>query len=236
MMSHAPSMRMGASPMSGLHSLMAPSNAAAEVLLARDTSLRELSSKTNDPFPPLPPSCLDHHDPFAAEDAVLSLAMASGSHKPQKSFFLPDSFCPDGLDSEWWSKLVGYRANKVQCEAELGVLTRRMNLLFRDVTRLEAEEKKHSDLANERLAAVQAIRRERQLAVHDTTLQLKMKAGQVEVSPPSLVSSDMSAGRLLHRTVVEEINEAVRQRGDKKVEIMTAIKDFKKVRRGAVWI
>lgn len=225
----SPSMaRVGTSPLMGVRSFMA-SSTAADALVAREASLREIYAKTSDPFPPLPPACLDHRDPYAADDALLSTAMAAGSHRPQKSFVLSDSLCPDGLDSEWWAKLVAYRAKKVQCEAELGVLTRRMNLLFKDVTRLEAEERRLATLTESSLASLQSIRRERHLAVHDTALQLKMKAGQVEVSPPSLVSSDLSEGRLLQRSVVEEINDAVRQRGEKKMEIMTAIKDFKKV-------
>lgn len=204
------------------------SNLADQALHAREATLRDVASHTLDPFPPLPSSCLDHHDPFAAEDAIIAAAMTGSHHKPNKSHLLDDSLCPEGLDAEWWFKFVQYRAKKMQCEAELGFLTRRIHLLFKDVTKLEGDEKKHGALVDERMAAVQAIRKERHLAVHDTALQLKVKAGQVEASPPSLVSSDLSFARLLHRSVVEEINEAVSQRGDKKVEVMVAIKDFKK--------
>ena len=51
---------------------------------------------------------------------------------------------------------------------------------------------------------------------------------QVEVHPPGLVSSDLSAAAFVHRSLAEALTEVVRTRGAKKVEIMTAIKEFKK--------
>jgi hypothetical protein len=51
---------------------------------------------------------------------------------------------------------------------------------------------------------------------------------QVEVQPPGLVSSDLSVAAFVHRSQVEGLNQAVHTRGAKKVEVMTAIKDFKK--------
>ena len=79
-----------------------------------------------------------------------------------------------------------------------------------------------------KMAAVASLRKERQAALHDTDLQLKLKAGQVEVQPPGMVSSDLSVAAFVHRSLVEGLNEAVHTRGAKKVEVMTAIKDFKK--------
>jgi hypothetical protein len=74
----------------------------------------------------------------------------------------------------------------------------------------------------------QARRKDRQLALHNTDLQLRLKAGQVEVEPPSLVSSDLSEARFIHSSITESLNGAVKVRGAKKMEIMTAIKDFQK--------
>lgn len=51
---------------------------------------------------------------------------------------------------------------------------------------------------------------------------------KVEVHPPGLVSSDLSAAAFVHRSSVEGLNEAIQTRGTKKVEIITAMKDFKK--------
>ena len=50
----------------------------------------------------------------------------------------------------------------------------------------------------------------------------------MEAQPPGLVSSDLSAAAFVHRSSVEGLNEAIQARGTKKVEVMTAIKDFKK--------
>ncbi len=107
-------------------------------------------------------------------------------------------------------------------------MSRQAALLQKEVAKMGAEEQGMAAKVEVKMAAIAALRRERQAAVSDTDLQLRLKAGQVEVQPPHLVSSDMGAALFIHRSLVEGLNDAVHVRGDKKVEIMTAIKDFKK--------
>ena len=42
-----------------------------------------------------------------------SVALDPDAEFPEEPEVLPDSLCPEGLDQEWWRKLVQYRARKV---------------------------------------------------------------------------------------------------------------------------
>jgi len=179
--------------------------------LARQAMLRELATTTMDPFPELPggggaAGGLDSEEPEVMED----------SHKP------------DGLDLDTWSKFVEYRAQKIRAENELKRTYSRLAILKREVPRLETQDSELEKQDNEHMAAVTQLRNERKTALYDTELQLRLKAGQVEAEPPTAVSSDMSHALFLHRKVVEGVNEVVQSKGTRKVEILTAIKDFKK--------
>lgn len=117
---------------------------------------------------------------------------------------------------------------QVHNENKQRTFTSQIALLQKEVAKLEAEETRLADETRSLMEAAAHLRKERQLALHDTDLQLRLKAGQVESEPPELVSSDLSVARFVHRSIVEGLNEAVHVRGGKKMEILTAIKDFKK--------
>ncbi len=68
------------------------------VVRRRDEMLSELAPTTHDPFPEL--LALD-----------LSIDPDAAMEEPET---LPDSYCPDGMEPEWWSKLLQYRARKVR--------------------------------------------------------------------------------------------------------------------------
>lgn len=117
---------------------------------------------------------------------------------------------------------------QVHNENKQRTFTSQIALLQKEVAKLEAEETRLAEETRSLMEAAAHLRKERQLALHDTDLQLRLKAGQVESEPPELVSSDLSVARFVHRSIVEGLNEAVHVRGGKKMEILTAIKDFKK--------
>ncbi|KAG1655669.1 hypothetical protein FOA52_011797 [Chlamydomonas sp. UWO 241] len=186
------------------------SSSAAAATAHQLSALAELSSATADPFPLLPPE------------------LSHPQEAPDEAELLNDELCPEGLDAEWWYHLQEYRGRKVRNENAVRQIASQLAILTSDVSRLESAE---SDLIAELTAGMEKAterRRERTFALHDVDMTLGLKAGQVEVEPPSLVSSDMSAGVLVYRGVAEAINDAVRARGDKKTEVMTTIKDFKK--------
>lgn len=67
-------------------------------------------------------------------------------------------------------------------------------------------------------------RQTRESLMYDLEIPLTVRQGQVEVDAPSPGDDSI----LMHRTAVERVNSVIRDHGDRKVEILTAIKDFKK--------
>lgn len=65
------------------------------------------------------------------------------------------------------------------------------------------------------------------MTMYNVEFPVELKQGQVEMQPEGL-SYDFKGGALIHRSQVEEINSLIKSKGDKKIAILTAIKDFKK--------
>ncbi|GAX77753.1 hypothetical protein CEUSTIGMA_g5196.t1 [Chlamydomonas eustigma] len=200
----------GNQPQAQATGLMTP--VTQSVLQKREEMIRELAPTTMDPFPQL-----------TSSESYLDTE--SG---PDEVEILPDSMYPEGLDLEWWNKLVQYRAKKTRSEAEIRHQAHSAALLMKEVVKMGFDEAAIAAKVEVKMAAISSLRKERQEAIHDTDLQLYLKAGLVEAEPPTVVSSDMSSAVYIHRSLVEGLNQEVHMRGDKKVEIMKAIKDFKK--------
>ena len=62
----------------------------------------------------------------------------------------------------------------------------------------------------------------------DLEVPVSLRQGQVETESQSGSVSDLNQAVLLNRKYVMDVNAIIRQKGGKKVAILTAIKDFKK--------
>ncbi|GLC44558.1 hypothetical protein PLESTM_001613000 [Pleodorina starrii] len=155
------------------------------------------------------------------------------AHSP--SVLLDPSFRPEGLDVGLWEKFVSYRAARLEAEASLRATQVDMALARRDLPELESREAALAAEMEGLMGAITALRGERRTSAYDNELQLRLLAGQVEVMPPVGSPADMSDGRLLGRGVVEALNSVVLGKGSRKVEILTAMKDFKRGIYAAQW-
>lgn len=65
------------------------------------------------------------------------------------------------------------------------------------------------------------------MTMYNVEFPARLKQGQVEMQPEGL-SYDFKGGALIHKSQVQDINSVIKSKGDKKIAILTAIKDFKK--------
>ena len=134
---------------------------------------------------------------------------------------------PEGLDPHWWNKLVEARNKKISAETEV---KRQMNLVLRMLKYLAYLTNQDNDLKN-KLENVQQeladLHSQRDYRVWDVDMSLELKQGQVEIVQ-DFVSANMEDALLLERTVVQDRNQVIEKHGGQKVDILKAIKDFKK--------
>ncbi|KAI9094382.1 hypothetical protein DFS34DRAFT_665339 [Phlyctochytrium arcticum] len=135
---------------------------------------------------------------------------------------------PEGLPPELFQSLVAHRQRKIQTEADLHSASQMLqnlqslisNLLeASDQIRMETEQ-----LTNEMNGFVEY----RFGSMFDLEVLVGLKQGQVEV-PQAPVVTDYSDAVLVHRSVVERLNEAIVALGQTKVD---ALKEMKEYRRG----
>jgi len=135
--------------------------------------------------------------------------------------------CPPGLETPWWEKLVFMREAKLETDKRL----RRQQEALAQKQRLLATLTAHEAALGERLAAkaaeLEAFLAERERLQYDVELPLLLKQGQVEAVPEE-GSSMLEDGILIGTEVVQEINRAIREQGRRKIEILEAIKEFKR--------
>jgi hypothetical protein len=134
---------------------------------------------------------------------------------------------PDGLGVEIWNKLVEVRDRKIKVEIELFNTNRNLkevqtliqNVLYEsEVIRVETEHV---------MEAITQFLDYKYLNIYNVELLLDLKQGQVEI-PQAPIVTNYSDAVLLHRSVVEALNEQVKDLGKLKVDALTEMKDYRK--------
>ncbi|GFR52048.1 hypothetical protein Agub_g14567 [Astrephomene gubernaculifera] len=148
---------------------------------------------------------------------------------------LDPSLKPEGLDQGLWERFVAYRAERLAAEAAVRAAAVDISLARRDLPELEGRESVLASEMDGLMSAITSLRTERRTSAYDNEIQLRLLAGQVEAAPPVPASADMSDARLLALSVVEALNSVVLGKGTKKVDILTAMKDFKRGIYAAQW-
>lgn len=131
---------------------------------------------------------------------------------------------PEGLPYSLWERLVEVRAHKIESELRLRAEQRLFEDMQRKLVQLQREETARARELEACQEELRGYHDRRETLLNDLEIPLTLRQGQVEVDDPEPGDDSM----LLHRSVVEKVNEVIREHGDKKVEILTAIKDFKK--------
>ena len=141
---------------------------------------------------------------------------------------------PEGLDPEWWEKLNAARETKIASEAAVKAELATVAEMEKYMLKLADEDEELKATSDTVLRNLTVLRETREQSFWDLHVPLALKQGQVEILVP-LTSSDVSDAIFLERAVVEEQNEVIKRHGSQKVDVLQAIKDFKKGIYDAQW-
>jgi hypothetical protein len=114
--------------------------------------------------------------------------------------------------------------------------TKVLQKLQRHLHNLSSEDEEIREKLAAKNKEVDDFRAAKARAEMDLEIPMTLSQGQVETEAPSDTVSDLTHAVLLNRKYIEDVNAIIRQKGSKKVAILTAIKDFKKGSYELEWI
>ncbi|KAK3269569.1 hypothetical protein CYMTET_21995 [Cymbomonas tetramitiformis] len=142
---------------------------------------------------------------------------------------------PEGVDLLWWDRLVDARTAKISSEEEVN----RHGAVLKEMTKylqmLTDDDEQSRTRIEEILRELKEFREERARNMYDLEVPVKLKQGQIEIDLEG-ATMDLGEAVLLHRHVVEDVNEVIKKHGGNKVDTLTAIKDFKKGIYDVQWL
>ncbi|KAG8578874.1 hypothetical protein GDO81_010648 [Engystomops pustulosus] len=134
---------------------------------------------------------------------------------------------PEGLDLPVWERFCLSRRSKMEYEQQVKrkalVLAEMQEFLHK---RIEEDEKTRQDI-EDIMQELNILRNEKMKFQLDLTVQFILKQGQVEVENTDLIPNYTDA-ILLHRSVIEDLNNNIRGLGEQKIASMMESKDFRK--------
>jgi len=182
------------------------------------------------------PSALVSGDPFAnvtlldagqISDPTTTTSQSQASLAMFDDRLDRDRDRPEGIDDVGWERLVEARVRKMELEAEVkrqGAVLEGMNGQMKQL--LEEDESVRNEM--DRLMS-QLSEANESAARHmlDIDVLFKIKQGQLEaVSGP--VVMDMTDCVLVHRSIVSELNDKIKQHNAEKIQELETIKDLRK--------
>ena len=172
-------------------------------------------------------------DPFAGAGGGPAAAAAKRPRPPPPEPLDESLDCPEGAN-EFWSALVERRDAKIAKEEELRALRETLEEMEATEARLRARAEAEKRRVAELDALADASAKRRVDSLYDLELPIAMKQAFVEWDTPELrvdrvdaFAASSSDAVLVHRGVVEYLNEVIAAHGDGKVATLVAIKDFK---------
>ncbi|KAM9311181.1 cilia- and flagella-associated protein 43 [Gastrophryne carolinensis] len=134
---------------------------------------------------------------------------------------------PEGLELSVWERFCLARRSKVEYEQQVKrkalILAEMQEFLHK---RIQEDEKTRQDIEII-MQDLNILRNEKMKFLLDLTVQFILKQGQVEVESADLIPNYADA-ILLHRSVIEDLNSAIRGLGEQKIASMIESKDFRK--------
>lgn len=141
---------------------------------------------------------------------------------------------PEGVPYDIWNKLVEFRDRKIAIELDIFISGRNFkesqNLLQSYTVDIEAYRIDIEKITNE----IEEFEESKFQSRFNVEHIYELKQGQIEV-PQAPIVTDYSDAILIHRSVVEKLNEEVIALGNAKVEALTEIKDYRKGIHGLEW-
>ncbi|KAJ3087892.1 Cilia- and flagella-associated protein 43 [Quaeritorhiza haematococci] len=145
-----------------------------------------------------------------------------------------DTDLPEGLGLDIWAKVVELRDKKIASEQEVRATLKRFQDMQMFVQRV-VEESEALRVETEKIAAEMAQFLDYKFHnTYNVETLFELKQGQVEV-PQAPVVTDYSDAVLIHRSVVEKLNESIRTLGRAKVEALKGMKEYRKGIHALEW-
>ncbi|KAM9477072.1 cilia- and flagella-associated protein 43 [Clarias gariepinus] len=163
------------------------------------------------------------------ESSVLSQIATEGTSQVMKAMMQLDApqNMPEGLDPAVWERFCLSRRTKV--ESEQKIKTKALTLAEMQTflqKRTEEVENAQTEIKN-LVDNLNCLREERSRFCSDVMVQILLKQGQVELEAENF-PEDYSDSLLLHRNVVEDLNDTIKALGEQKIASMVECKDFHK--------
>ncbi|KAF5901569.1 cilia- and flagella-associated protein 43, partial [Clarias magur] len=163
------------------------------------------------------------------ESSVLTQIGTEGTSQMMKAMVQLDApqNMPEGLDPAVWQRFCLSRRAKV--ESEQKIKTKALTLAEMQTflqKRTEEVENAQSEIKN-LVDNINCLQEERSRFCLDVMVQILLKQGQIEVETENF-AEDYSDSLLVHRNVVEDLNDTIKALGEQKIASMVECKDFHK--------
>jgi predicted nucleic acid-binding Zn-ribbon protein len=142
--------------------------------------------------------------------------------------------CPEGLPEDVWQRLVEIRDRKIGTENDVRSTQRHFNEMQALVQAVVDESDRIRNETEKVSIALSEFIEYKFLSTYNVESLFQLKQGQVEV-PQAPVVTDYSDAALIHRNVVEKLNESIQAMGRAKVEALVEIKDYRKGIHALEW-
>ncbi|XP_051883623.1 cilia- and flagella-associated protein 43 [Pristis pectinata] len=136
-------------------------------------------------------------------------------------------FKPEPLDYTVWERFCAIRRMKIESEHQVKLKAVTLAEMQTFLQKRIDEDEHCNQMISNYIQAINNLREIKSQFQLNLMLQLVLKQGQVEVQSDDFIS-DYSSSILLHKGVVEDLNNTIQLLGEKKVAIMVECKDFKK--------
>ncbi|XP_042358212.1 cilia- and flagella-associated protein 43 [Plectropomus leopardus] len=134
---------------------------------------------------------------------------------------------PEGLSPAIWERFCLVRRAKVESEQKVKVKALTLAEMHAFLQRRRDEENAAQQEIKNLSDGLESLHKEKNRFLTDVMVQVLLKKGQTEVSTTDL-TADYTDSVLLRRSVVEDLNRAIRTLGQQKIASMVECKDFRK--------
>ncbi|XP_070772213.1 cilia- and flagella-associated protein 43 [Enoplosus armatus] len=134
---------------------------------------------------------------------------------------------PEGLNPSIWERFCLVRRTKVESEHKVKVKALTLAEMQAFLQKRRDEDKAAQQEIQNLSDELESLHKEKNRFLTNIMVQVLLKQGQVEVSTTDL-TADYTDSVLHHRSVVEDLNRAIRTLGEQKIASMVECKDFRK--------
>jgi hypothetical protein len=146
----------------------------------------------------------------------------------------PETDMPEGLPKEVWDKLVEFRDRKILLEQDVKVTSKKFNEMQNLVSQVVHESERikvEMDILNKEY---EDFLEYKFMSIYNLEGLFVLKQGQIEV-PQAPVLTDYADAVMIHRSVVERLNEQIISLGKSKVDALVDMKNYRKGIHALEW-